>query len=85
MNSIANAFTENSVAASRQVLQKYGIDPEDDKIVLAIGRPIRRKGFSWFAENVMPLLGADYKFLHIGDISCGNPPYKKFFLKIGLL
>lgn len=77
VNSIANAFTENSVAASRQVLQKYGIDPEDDKIVLAIGRPIRRKGFSWFAENVMPLLGADYKFLHIGDISCGNPPYKK--------
>lgn len=40
--------------------------PESKKILLAVGRPIKRKGFSWFALNVMPLLGNDALFVIVG-------------------
>ena len=50
-----------------------GINFEKDKILLAIGRPVKRKGFSWFANEVMPLLSDEYKFLHIGNINLKVP------------
>lgn len=50
-----------------------GIDVKNDKIILAIGRPVKRKGFSWFANEVMPLLDQEYKFVHIGDIRSRKP------------
>ncbi len=49
------------------------IDFEKDTIILAIGRPVKRKGFSWFAKEVMPLLGCPYKFVHIGQINTKQP------------
>lgn len=45
------------------------VDLTHDKIILAIGRPVKRKGFSWFAKEVMPLLPHEYKFVHIGHIA----------------
>ena len=30
--------------------------PEDAFLLLAVGRQVRRKGFSWFVEHVMPML-----------------------------
>ncbi|MBC7884172.1 MAG: glycosyltransferase family 4 protein [Saprospiraceae bacterium] len=58
----------------RYISEELGIDIDHDKILLAIGRPVRRKGFSWFAREVIPLLHPSYKFVHIG-ISHHKEPY----------
>lgn len=39
---------------------------EDKKILISIGRPVRRKGFSWFVQHVMPQLGDRYHYIMIG-------------------
>lgn len=39
-----------------------------DKQILMLGRPVRRKGFSWFAEHVFPLLNEEITLIHIGFI-----------------
>lgn len=44
----------------------FGIDLDRDKILLSIGRPVRRKGFSWFAKEVLPLLPDGYKYVVAG-------------------
>lgn len=47
---------------------RYGIDVTGKHIILATGRPVKRKGFSWFLKNVMPLLGEDILFLMTGPM-----------------
>lgn len=58
-----------------------GIDFEKDKILLAIGRPVKRKGFSWFSEEVMHLLDPNFKFIHIGKINTKLPIFYPFLPK----
>lgn len=64
---------------STYFLDQYNIDVRSDKIILAIGRPVKRKGFGWFAENVMPLIGYNFKFVHIGPYSEDSGLLKKLF------
>ena len=47
---------------------RYGIDVTGKHIILATGRPVKRKGFSWFLKNVMPLLGEEVLFLMTGPM-----------------
>lgn len=47
---------------------KYGVDASGKKMILAAGRPVKRKGFSWFIKNVLPRLGDDVIFLMTGPI-----------------
>ena len=46
----------------------YGIDVSDKRIIVSTGRPVRRKGFSWFLKNVMSHLDEDILFLMIGPL-----------------
>ncbi|MBK9734085.1 MAG: glycosyltransferase family 4 protein [Saprospiraceae bacterium] len=57
---------------------KINLDYKNKKIILALGRPVRRKGFSWFVAEVMPLLDNNYVFLHIGHIDHSS----SFWLKL---
>jgi phosphatidylinositol alpha-1,6-mannosyltransferase len=41
--------------------------PQDALLLVAVGRQVRRKGFSWFIENVMPRLPEDVFFWLAGD------------------
>jgi phosphatidylinositol alpha-1,6-mannosyltransferase len=41
--------------------------PEDALLLAAVGRHVRRKGFAWFADRVMPLLPDDVVLLLAGD------------------
>lgn len=42
--------------------------PAEDALVLAsVGRQVRRKGFQWFIENVMPGLPSDVQYWLAGD------------------
>jgi len=58
------------------ILKKNGISPKDQKLLVCIGRPVKRKGFVWFAKEVLPHLPHDYRLVHVG-----NSSYKKSYLK----
>ncbi len=48
--------------------EKYNV-PSDKKILLMLGRPVKRKGFSWFISEVLPLLPPNIFIVLVG-------PYK---------
>ena len=55
----------------KKTLEKIlGVSLEGKKILVSVGRSVRRKGFSWFLNRVMPKLDKDVIYLIIG------PPQK---------
>ncbi len=44
----------------------YGFDLKDKVIVSSVGRPVPRKGFSWFASQVLPKLPSNVVYLIVG-------------------
>lgn len=46
----------------------YGVDTSGKHILHVTGRPVKRKGFSWFLKNVMPLLNKDIILLMTGPL-----------------
>ena len=64
---IPETTAENNQEKQKNTLSKLGLNMDTDIILLSIGRPVRRKGFSWFAREVMPLLDDRFKFVHIGN------------------
>lgn len=52
----------------RMLSLKYGVEVVGKKILIAIGRPVKRKGFSWFIRNVLPGLDVDVILLLVGPI-----------------
>ncbi len=59
-------FTQSSVESLRN---KYNIDQEAI-ILISIGRPVQRKGFSWFISKVMSKFNSEkIVFIRIGDHS----------------
>ena len=48
------------------MLEKYALDVQGRRILVAMGRSVRRKGFSWFMQQVVPKLQGDFVFLMIG-------------------
>ena len=45
----------------------FGNSFSGKKILVTVGRLIKRKGVSWFAENVMPQLDSDNVYLVVGE------------------
>lgn len=72
---IPNGVDEGPVSALTRaevddlLSDRYKVRSQGKKILVAIGRPVKRKGFSWFMEHVMPLLHRDFILLMIGPIS----------------
>ena len=58
--------------AEHLLFQKYRVAVAGKKILVALGRPVKRKGFSWFIKNVMPLLHKDFILLLIGPVQQEN-------------
>ncbi|QNL49464.1 glycosyltransferase family 4 protein [Olivibacter sp. SDN3] len=58
--------------------RRYHIDLKGKHLLIALGRPVKRKGFSWFIEHVMPLLNKDYLLLFIGPFHSRPTPYEKW-------
>lgn len=44
----------------------HGLDLKGKVVLTALGRPVTRKGFSWFIENVFPKLQGNFVLLLIG-------------------
>lgn len=57
---------EVSSSFKNKMKRDFGIDLDGDKILLSVGRPTRRKGFSWFATRVLPSLRRGYKYVVAG-------------------
>lgn len=51
---------------------KHGINLDEKKVIVSLGRPVKRKGFSWFLEHVVPQLDDDNLFIMIGPRSKNN-------------
>ncbi|WP_221391441.1 glycosyltransferase family 4 protein [Dyadobacter sp. NIV53] len=47
----------------------YGISLKGKTVLTVMGRPVKRKGFSWFIENVLPRLEGDFIILVIGPFN----------------
>jgi len=50
----------------QEVSKDIGVDISNKRIVVTMGRTVKRKGFSWFLKNVVPALNEDTIFLMIG-------------------
>lgn len=63
----------------QHLLQKINNTNKKKKIILSVGRAVKRKGNSWFIRNVLPFLGDDVVFVMVGPIA---PPYqiKNYFI-----
>ncbi len=46
--------------------EHYGLDLSARRVLVAMGRSVRRKGYSWFVREVLPRLGGDFILLIIG-------------------
>lgn len=46
--------------------KKLGISLKGKKVIVSIGRSVKRKGFSWLVSEVIPKLGEDVVYLIIG-------------------
>ncbi|MDX1638595.1 MAG: glycosyltransferase family 4 protein [Balneolaceae bacterium] len=51
----------------KQLQEQFGIDLEHNKMLLSVGRQVKRKGHEWFIRHVFPRLAPDYVFVTIGD------------------
>lgn len=63
-----NTYFESS-SKQNQIFKALKLDLTRDKIILTLGRPVKRKGFSWFATEVMSLLDDHIKMVHVGNVS----------------
>lgn len=60
-------------AAHQAFLDQYGSILSGKKTLILMGRPVLRKGFSWFLDAVFPQLPADFQVLIIGPFREKRP------------
>ncbi|HMQ09896.1 MAG TPA: glycosyltransferase family 4 protein [Oligoflexia bacterium] len=63
-----------------ETLKKFGLK-QYKKIILSIGRPVVRKGFSWFGENIVPHLDSSTAYVIVGP-KLENPKLYRTLLNI---
>jgi glycosyltransferase involved in cell wall biosynthesis len=51
----------------KEVEKGLGCSLEGRKILLTVGRLVRRKGVKWFVEQVLPFLGKSYLYIVVGN------------------
>lgn len=54
-------------AAKERFKQNYNIAFDQERIILGVGRAVKRKGFSWFIRNVLPTID-NATFVMVGPI-----------------
>lgn len=66
-------FTSDKQKTRQQILSEYGFNVQDKKVLITLGRPVKRKGFSWFLQHVVPKLDKDIIVLMVGPLSEPKP------------
>lgn len=67
-------FDRNIIA---KLQNNYNIDVTGKHILVTVGRPVKRKGFSWFLKNVIPHLDSNICLLMIGPMKTEFPFFEK--------
>ena len=62
-----------SLEEKQQFQRDYNIDFNGKRTLILMGRPVLRKGFSWFLRSVFPLLPEDFQLLMIGPFRREKP------------
>lgn len=60
-------FNIQPVAPQPDLEKKYHFNASGKKVILTVGRLVKRKGVAWFVDKVMPLLPPDIIFLVAGS------------------
>ncbi|MBE9582932.1 glycosyltransferase family 4 protein [Mucilaginibacter sp. JRF] len=60
-------------AQVKEIAAQHDIDIENKKILICMGRAVKRKGFAWLIKHVMPALSDDYMLLLIGPFKPRAP------------
>lgn len=68
-NGVDHNLCLDKTVAIETVLTKYGIAIKPEHLIIALGRPVKRKGISWFIKRVLPQLPSDYKLILIGPFA----------------
>jgi phosphatidylinositol alpha-1,6-mannosyltransferase len=66
------AVIEKEIDFLARIRNETGVNLADKKIIMTMGRAVKRKGFSWFLENVVPGLDNGIVFLMVGPLNT-NP------------
>lgn len=87
----AEAAQSRGIDSSRISVIPNGVDPvasismqEDDKFppyFITLGRPVKRKGFSWLMQQVIPALQGNFKLLTVGPFD-KRPTLKERLLNL---
>jgi len=48
---------------------RFNTNPEKTRVLVAMGRAVERKGFSWFIKNVIPGLKGDFRLFVVGPFN----------------
>lgn len=62
-------FQCNKSAVIQKFKAQFQVDLQGKKVLVLMGRPVQRKGFSWFLEQVVPHLDEDIQILIIGPFA----------------
>jgi glycosyltransferase involved in cell wall biosynthesis len=65
----------------RLLQERHQLNSTGKHILVAMGRPVKRKGFSWFISKVMPALHQDFILLLIGPAG-GEADHDKRFQRL---
>lgn len=68
-NGVDHKLVSDKTTAIDLILKKYKIDAQANHLIIALGRPVKRKGISWFIKHVLPQLPSDYKLILIGPFA----------------
>jgi phosphatidylinositol alpha-1,6-mannosyltransferase len=52
-----------------RVMNETGVNLANKKVIMTMGRAVKRKGFSWFLKNVVPGLDNGVVFLMVGPLN----------------
>lgn len=82
VNGINHHMEPKTAAAEWEKLQhKYHL-PAGKKILMTLGRPVKRKGFSWFIREVLPLLPDDFYLVMAGPFNRESQPIEKWLSRL---
>ena len=63
------AQIEKEIGFLARVKNETGVDLREKKIIMTMGRAVKRKGFSWFLKNVVHGLDEGIVFLMVGPLN----------------
>ncbi|HLT88494.1 MAG TPA: glycosyltransferase family 4 protein [Sphingobacterium sp.] len=72
---------KTSVAEWEKFQHKHHL-PAGKKILMTLGRPVKRKGFSWFIREVLPLLPDDFHLVMAGPFDRESQPIEKWLSRL---